>query len=212
MTVDQYLAEFERLLPRSHRRRALAEVREHLRDAAARHRTDGLSPFDAEAAATSEFGPVKKVATRFAAELAVRDTRIASVLALGAVAFFVFPLYVVPENSLPPAQWTEIPSDIYALQVVSIALWIVAGALAAVGAALAWTRWPRLAALTLVPGAVVLGGAVAVTTALAWRWIVLTPSTPNWALAVPLAVGCLAVCALAAVWSQSSRSRLLVQD
>jgi hypothetical protein len=206
VTIDAYLVALRRLLPRYARIRVIPELREHLRDAAARRCAAGASP------ATADFGEVEDVARRLRSELAVRETRVAAVVAVAAVALFVFPLYVVPENSLPPAQWSEIPSDIYALQVVSIALWIVAGALAAVGAALAWTSWPRLAALTLVPGAVVLGGAVAVTTALAWRWIALTPSTPNWALAVPLAVGCLAVCALAAVWSQSSRSRLLVPD
>jgi hypothetical protein len=209
VTIDAYLVALRRLLPRYARLRAIPEMREHLRDAAASRRAAGASPAEAEVAATAEFGKVEDVAHRLRSELAVRETRVAAVLAVAAVAFFVFPLYVVPENSLPPAQWTEIPSDIYALEVVSIGLWIVAGALAALSAALAWTRAPRLAALMLVPGAVALGGAVAVTTALAARWIMVTPSTPNWALAVPLAVGCFAVCAAAAWWSLSSRPRLV---
>jgi hypothetical protein len=212
VTIDAYLLTLRRLLPRYARLRVLPETREHLRDAAARHRAAGASQADAEVAATADFGEVEAVAHRLRSELAVHETRLAAALAIAAVAFFVFPLYVVPENSLPPAQWNEIPSDIYALQVVSIALWILAGALAALSAALAWTREPRFAALTLVSVALVLSGAVAVTTALAARWIAVTPSTPNWALAVPLAVGCLGVCVAATWWALSSRPRLVPHD
>ena len=101
MTIDAYLAALERSLPRISRRRVLAEAQEHLRDSAATHRAAGLSLPAAEAAAADDFGPVEIVARRLAAERAVRDTRISTLVALGAVAFFVFPLYVVPENSLP---------------------------------------------------------------------------------------------------------------
>lgn len=83
MTIDAYLAELERSLPRVGRNRALREAREHLRDAAARHREAGASDHDAEAAATNDFGPVDEVALRLSAELAVRQTRIASAAAVG---------------------------------------------------------------------------------------------------------------------------------
>jgi hypothetical protein len=107
MTIDAYLVELERALPRTGRNRALREVREHLRDAASRHSTGGASDFEAESAATREFGPVDDVAVRLTAELAVRHTRIASALALGAtgaaalvVAAVLF--FDIEENSSAP--------------------------------------------------------------------------------------------------------------
>lgn len=42
MTIDAYLAELEKRLPRIARRRILAEAQEHLRDSAARHRAGAL--------------------------------------------------------------------------------------------------------------------------------------------------------------------------
>ncbi len=82
MTIDAYLAELENALPRTRRDRALREAREHLRDAAARHRAAGVSDFEAEVAATRDFGPVDEVARRLSAELAVRERKVASALVL----------------------------------------------------------------------------------------------------------------------------------
>ncbi|MBA2642306.1 MAG: hypothetical protein H0U82_05205, partial [Actinobacteria bacterium] len=62
MTIDSYLAELERRLPRMARRRILAEAQEHLRDSAERHGSKGLPPHIAEAAAVADFGPVEIVA------------------------------------------------------------------------------------------------------------------------------------------------------
>jgi hypothetical protein len=107
VTIDAYLAVLGSKVPWLGRRRALAEAREHLRDSAARHRADGLQPDAAEEAAVDGFGDVEVVADRFAAEAAVLETRTATAVALLAVALFVFPLYVVPENTLPPAQWGD---------------------------------------------------------------------------------------------------------
>jgi hypothetical protein len=212
MTVDAFLVQLERLLPRSARFRALPEVREHLRDAAARHRAAGVSPAEAEIAATDEFGAVEDVASRLGRELAIRETRVAGVLALGAVAFFVFPLYVIPENTLPPATWAEKPDDILVLQRTAIGFWLAAGALAAASAILAWTRWSRLTSLTLLCTAVAVTGSFAVSVALVVRWFSYTPSTPNFALAAPAALGCLAICAAAAWLAHSSRRRLSFAD
>jgi hypothetical protein len=212
MTIGAYLAQLERRLPRIARRRILAEAQEHLRDSAARHSAAGLVPHIAEAAAVADFGPVEIVARRLEAAGAIRETRIATLVALGAVAFFVFPLYVVPENTLPPAPWQEKPRDIALLQLVSVGLWVAAGALALAAAALSWTRWSRLAALPLTCALIALAGSVAVSAVLVVRWFALTPNTPNWALSVPLAAVCLVACAAAALWARSSRRRLVVQD
>ncbi|MGI8885803.1 MAG: HAAS signaling domain-containing protein [Gaiellaceae bacterium] len=211
MTIDAYLAELERSLPRFSRRRILAEAQEHLRDSAATQRAAGVSPPAAEAAAVDDFGPVEIVARRLAAERAIRDTRFSTLVALGAVAFFVFPLYVVPENSLPPAPWVEKPRDIFVLQMLSVTIWLAAGALAAVSAAIAWTRWSRLAAPVLVTASAAIAGASAMVAAIGVRWVELTPATPNWPLAAGLALGCLLACVAAASWALAHR-QLLVQD
>jgi len=211
MTIDAYLAELEQRLPRIGRRRVLAEAQDHLRDSAARHRAVGLADSAAEAAAVDDFGPAHVVARRLAAEVAVRETRIAALVALGAVAFFVFPLYVVPENTLPPAPWAEKPRDIAVLQQVSVSLWLVAGVLAAVSAALAWTRWSRFAGPVLVTVSTALAASSLAAAALVLRWFAVTPATPSWPLAGVLAAGSLLACAIAATWAHA-RGRLLVQD
>lgn len=209
MTIDAYLGELERRLPRISRRRVLAEAQEHLRDSAAQHRAAGLPPHDAETAAVNDFGPLETVARRLAAESATRATRVSTLAALGAVAFFVFPLYVVPENSLPPAPWVEKPRDIAVLQLVSIVLWLGAGALSTASAALAWTRWSHLAAPILVTASAAIVGASGVVAAIGARWVALTPSTPNWPLAMGLAAGCLLACVAAATWALGHRRLLL---
>jgi hypothetical protein len=212
MTIDAYLAELERRLPRLTGRRALAEVREHLRDTASRQRSAGMSAAAAEEAATSAFGPPDDVARRFLAELVPRELRVAAALALGAVAFFVVPLYVVPENTLPPAPWLEKPQDLLVLQVAGVGLWVAAGALALAAAVLAWTRWLRLVVPTLESAAVALVASIAVDAALVVRWFSYTPATAGWGLALPLALACLAVCGGSALWARASRRRLALQD
>jgi uncharacterized membrane protein YkvA (DUF1232 family) len=212
MTIDAYLSELERRLPRLAARRPRAEVREHLRDAAARHESRGLSRADAEYAAVRDFGPVEEISRRLGFEIALRETRASSVLALAAIAFFVFPLYVVPENTLPPAPWLEKPRDIAVIQLVMVALWVAAGVAGLAATALAWTRLSTLAAPILALALTALVGSLVAGIALAVRWLAYTPSTPNWALAVPLAAACLAASACAAAWARSSRGRLELQN
>jgi hypothetical protein len=210
MTIERYLAELEWRLPRLGRRRILTEVEEHLRDSAARHEANGRSPVAAEAAATHDFGDVRSVAPRLAEECAVVETRAASLLALGAVAFFVFPLYVVPENTLPPATWTEKPFGIQLLQVVSVTLWVAAGTTAFAAAALAWSRWARVAAPLLELALRTLAGSIGVSVLLVAHWIVSASVVILWPLlAGPVALGCLYACAEAAGWAHSRRCRLV---
>lgn len=210
MTIDAYLVALERLLPRSARLRVLPEVREHLRDTATAQRASGLSPLDAEVAATRAFGAVEDVSRRLGGELAVRESRLAGALAVATTVFFVFPLYVVPENTLPPAPWTEKPRDIALLQNVALACWIVACLLAAAALLLAWTRWFRHTAPVLACATAAIMGATAVTAAVAVRWFSLTPATPAWSLAAPLALACVVACSAAALWARSSGRRLAV--
>jgi hypothetical protein len=211
VTIDSYLAELERRLPRIVGRRPLAEVREHLRDSAATHEASGLSPAAAEDAAVRDFGPVDEIARRLGFVTAVRGTRIAAVVALATTAFFVVPLYVVPENTLPPAPWLEKPRDLALLQLVVIALWLVAAAAALCAAILAWTRLARLAAPMLSVALVALAGSAVAGAALTVRWLSYTASTASWVLAAPLAAACLVVCAGATAWSLS-RCSVLARD
>ena len=210
MTIDAYLVALRRLLPPYARFRALPETREHLRDAAARHRAAGISPTDPEVAATAEFGEVEDVARRLRSELAVRETRVAALLAVAAVAFFVFPLYVVPENSLPPAPWAEMPTTSPRSSGLDRPL------------ARSRARWPPRARScvdarprvtgSLLPGQSRWPGRSRCSVALVVRWFSYSSSTPNFALAGPFALACLATCAAAAWWALSRRQRLVALD
>jgi len=211
MTIERYLTDLRRRLPLLRRKRFLAETEAHLRDSVARHRAAGLDPDSAVAAALADFGHIDLVASRFATEGAVLEMRIASLLALGAAAFFVFPLYVVPENVLPPAPWATKPGDILALQIVAVSLWLAAVGLAAMAASLAWTPWPRLAASALTAVPVAIAGAGAVSAALVVRWSGETSLTAEWPLlAAPLAVCSLGACTLTCVWAWRRRELLEV--
>jgi hypothetical protein len=209
VTIAAYLAELEDRLQRFRRRRFLGEAEEHLRDAAARHEAAGLDRAAAEEAAVADFGDVAVVARGFATEAAIVETRIATALALAATALFVLPLYVVPENTLPPATWTEKPRDILVLQLASVGLWVLAGALAAAGSLLAWTPWSRLAAPLLEYGLFTLILTIVVSAVLVVRWFTAGPDTVLWPLlAAPLAFASLYACAQAAGWAYSRRCLL----
>jgi hypothetical protein len=202
MTIERYLTDLGRRLPLIRRKRFLAEAEAHLRDSVARHRAAGLDPESAEAEALADFGSLDVVPRRFAAEGAVVEMRVASLLALVAAALFVFPLYVVPENTLPPAAWETKPVDILVLQVVSVSLWLASVGLAAMAALLAWTPWSRLAARVLSAVLVAIVGAAMVSAALVVRWFSEASVTLDWPLlAAPMAVCALGVCALARVWA-----------
>ena len=106
MTVRDYLVSLSRELRVGplRRRRILAEVEDHLREAAAR---------DGEEAAIDRFGPVEEVASRLNRQWRVR-TRLAAVAALGGVALVFFSVQGLMDGILPPAPWPEdaIPSSL----------------------------------------------------------------------------------------------------
>jgi hypothetical protein len=91
-TVDRYLAELRRELPRWQRRRVLAEVDDHLRESA-----EAVG----EEAAVARFGPAHEVARGFRCAAALQLAAAAALLAL------LFPVlsYPLVENALPPAPW-----------------------------------------------------------------------------------------------------------
>ena len=218
MTIEAYLAELARRLPRTQRRRFLAEAEEHLRDAARANVLRGLDADTAEHAAVESFGAPELVARRLAAVTAVSVARRASLLALAAIAALVLPLYGIPENTLPPARWDAKPADIAVLQALAIGLWLTAVAFAGLGLACSLSRHARIAVAALAAASVTVAAFVVVGVALFARWLAEAPWTPLWpflVLALPISVCCLGFTVLATLWGRDHARTLgdeLVQD
>lgn len=182
MTVEAYLAELARHLPRVGRGRVLAEVEDHLREAA---REVG------EEEAVARFGPPGAVARAFAPLRAVVWSRVAAIAAVLAVLSFpaAFPVY---EHFLPPAPWAsagDIPGYLAWKRDAALVLALATGA-AAVGALF---RLPGTR-LALATAPVALGLVWAVLTV---EWADAVPGTP--ARLVVLAFAQLAVCLVPAL-------------
>lgn len=203
MTIDEYLAELGRLLPRARRRRVLAETEEHLRDAARACREEGLDDRAAERLAVERFGASESVAGEVAAVYAIVGVRRASLLAVGAALALFLPLYGIPENTLPPATWDQKPSDIGMLQTVLVVTWLTASLFAGLGLALSLLRHARAARAALLGAVAAVVTFLVVGSLLFARWLEEAPSTPLWpflVLSLPVTAGSLAVCAAATVW------------
>jgi hypothetical protein len=199
MNVQAYLAELRRRLPSTGSRRFLVEVEAHLREATHAGVREGLDPLDAEARAVEAFGPADVVAERMSRQTAPTAVRRAAGLALVALGTLVLPLYVVPENLLPPAPWAERPSYLSVLLATALVTWVFAG----VHAAFALVA-PRHGVCALLVAAVlaVVAGSTSVAAGIAWHFE--APATP-WsvtAVAVPLALGSLATLVAAALWAR----------
>jgi hypothetical protein len=186
--IDRYLRELEHALPRGlPRARILAEVEDHLRDAAADV---------GEAGAVARFGSSRDVASRFAAPVAARASRLAA-LGLGALlAFVLVPGYAIVERALPPAPWSEggMPDHLLWKRNATwllLAL-VVVPALAALALAF---RSPRLAPLAAAAALLPLAASAALGTVLAVNWWDDVPGTPLWIAVVP-ALELVAACGL----------------
>lgn len=218
MKIDEYLAELERHLPRAHRRRLLSEAEEHLRDSAHAQRLRGIDNDAAEHAATEGFGAPSLVAHRMASVSALRDVRRAAALAVAAVAFLVFPLYGIPENTLPPARWDAKPADIASLQRLAIGFWLVALVFAVAGLGCSLSRHARFAVPLAMGAAGAVAGLFVVGVVLTVRWFAEAPWTPLWpclGLALPISLACVGTVFAAIVWARSQARHLsppLVQD
>jgi hypothetical protein len=148
--VSSYLKELQRRLPPVPLRgRFLEEARDHIEDG-------GLEAF----------GPVDVVARRMRRELARATDRLATRILVVVVALYLLPLYVIPENTLPPAPWTEMPGEL---------AWKLGLAEAAFVGAVANALFALVVRGALRRGAlytavVSLGVSAAVTVPLAWQW------------------------------------------
>jgi hypothetical protein len=103
--IEPYLEELRRRLARAPgRARLLAEVEDHLREAAARLERRGASVQEAERAAVDAFGPPQQLAAALAGQQAAGAVGWSSRVLVVAMAGFV-PVYGFFENFNPPAPW-----------------------------------------------------------------------------------------------------------
>lgn len=206
MTIEQYLAELRELLPSTRRGRFLAEVESHLHDATDAQVARGVDRASAEAAAVEASGHPQLVAARMRRVTAPIAIRRASFVALVGLGLLFLPLYVVPENLLPPAPWDDRPAHLGVLLAIALAGWIVAALLAAVAAAAP----PRIAAAALAccAAATLTSASAALAAGLVWH--VEAPETP-WsvtAVGAPIAAIAFAVVTVGAAWARE-RARSL---
>ena len=109
----------------------MIEVDAHLREATDSRLAQGVDRAQAEAQAVAAFGSADVVAARMRRETAPIAVRRAAGLALVALGVLLLPLYVVPENLLPPAPWEERPGYLGLLLVTALVTWVFAGVHAA---------------------------------------------------------------------------------
>ena len=206
MTIERYLAELERRLPNTRRRRILAEAEAHLRDAAAAAERDGAPPEEAERRACESFGPVELVARGFAAESAIPATRRATGVVLLALASLLLPLYAIPENTFPPAPWAELPGHLAWKQDAAIVLYLAALVLAVAACAAAVASRFRFARAVLTAAVATGLGAAATGAWLALEWLGEAPATPLWSvlgLILPAAAGAVALAVAGLAWARA---------
>jgi hypothetical protein len=178
------------------RRRILAESEDHLRS-------------DPEAA--SRFGSPRRVAVE-AARVAHPRMLLRSALAYAAVvALFVLPLYGIPENTLPPAPWSERPDYLTWKLYVAEAAWLVALGAAAAAVLLAWRRFPRAALAALACSAIALAVAAGIGSVGAVQWTDAVPGSGT-TLALSLAATAVLGCAAAGALASAERVRRLSRD
>ena len=199
--IEQVLAELESELTAVGirgrlRRRILAESEDHLRS-------------DPEA--VSRFGPPRRVAVD-AARVAHPRMLLRSALAYAAVvALFVLPLYGIPENTLPPAPWSERPDSLTWKLYVAEAAWVLALGAAAAAVLVAWVRLPRAALAALLCSAIALGVAAGMGSVGTVQW---TDAVPGSGTTLVLSLGATAVlgCAAAGALASAERVRRLARD
>jgi hypothetical protein len=160
--VEAYLADVTAALPGPGHARAciVAELRAGLLDAVDAHRSAGLAPAQATAAALGEFGDPREIAAAFRPELAARSARrtaltlaatgpvIGLLWAVAAVASHIGVRHALPWQSVsaPPGSLVAFP---LAVAVLAVSVWAELFTVAATGRL---TRWlphrPRLVPAT----------------------------------------------------------------
>jgi hypothetical protein len=161
---DRYVRELAARLPFALglRARVLAEVREHLREG-------GDEAF-------ARFGPVEQLVSELSRELRLRAAARASWLVPTLIVAFVFPFYVVPENTLPPAPWDTKPDYLAWKQSVAGIAFLAAAGFAAVALVLGRVK-PRLVFVPLIGSLAALAVTVVFASVVAVQWIDAVPGT-----------------------------------
>jgi hypothetical protein len=187
VTIDAYLAELRRRLPPVPlRARFVEEAEAHLRELAA--------ATGDEAEAIRRFGdPVPAMR----GELLRRLRPAAAAVAAVATWAYVIPFYLVPENTLPPAQWQETPGQLAWKLSVSTAAFLAAAVLTTVGIAAAGRGW----AAPGVVGVVALAVSIGVSLPLSWQWPG-ADAAIHWGALLPAKLALLALAA-AATWASA---------
>jgi hypothetical protein len=212
VTIDEYLRELERRLPRLERRRFLAEAETHLCQRAADLVAGGLRRDEAETRAVLHFGPPEAVALSAAAAGAPRAIRLACAAALLGLGALVVPLYGIPENVLPPAHWDERPTHLGVLLGVALASWLLSLALAVGALVLSSTGWSKAAASVLWMAAAAGAACIATGLAAAVAWRFAAPTTPLATLLILVSTAAAPALGLvvgAAAYARGARTRLL---
>jgi hypothetical protein len=178
------------------RRRILAESEDHLRS-------------DPEA--VNRFGSPRCVAVEAARVVHPRMLLTCALAYAAVVALFVLPLYAIPENTLPPAPWSERPDYLTWKLYVSEAAWVLALVAAATAVLLAWARVRPVALAALACSAIALGVAAGIGSVGAVQW---TNAVPGSGTTLALSVAATAVlgCAAAGALASAERVRRLSRD
>jgi hypothetical protein len=191
MTIDAYLDEIRRRLPPVPlRARFVEETEAHLRALAAETGD--------EAEAIRRFGNPVPALRR---ELLRRFRPAAAAVAALATWAYVIPFYVVPENTLPPAQWQETPGRLAWKVSVSTAAFLAAAVLTTLGIAAAGRGW----VLPGIAGVAALAVSIGVSLPLSWQWPG-ADGAVHWGALLPAKLALLAL-AGAATWASATLGR-----
>lgn len=203
--IEAYLRELGGSLPSTRRTRFLREAEAHLEEHAAVLERGGVARGEAERRAVEAFGPVDVVAAQLAETAARVAVRRASGVTLVGLLALVAPLYLVPENLLPPAPWVSKPAHLAVLQGLVVAAYLAG--LVAAAAAVAVGRIARPTFVAWLVAAGLAGGVAAcsVSVVLAIAWAAEVPGTSAWIVAASAASGAalaLSLVAGGAVWTR----------
>ena len=205
--IERYLLDLAAQLAfygvsRRRAKRVVAESRDHLIELAAE---------GDEHRAVARFGPPQTIAIEVARAVQPVVLFRSALVFLGALALFVLPLYVIPENTLPPAPWDERPDYLTWKLYVSLGAFGVALPAALIAVAAAWRRRRRiaLASLSLAGAALAVSAAVGAIGAIQWAQAV--PGSTTTLVLSLVATACLGGVAAASLAS-AGRVRRFTRD
>ncbi len=205
--IERYLLDLRAQLafygvPRRRAKRVVAESRDHLIELAAEEDEHG---------AVARFGPPQRIALEVARAMQPVVLFRSTLVFVGALALFVLPLYVIPENTLPPAPWDERPDYLTWKLYVSLGAFGVALPAALIAVAAAWRRRRRIALASLSVAGAALAVSAAVGAIGAVQWAQAVPGSTTTLVLSLVATACLGGVAAASLAS-AGRVRRFTRD